>query len=202
MDSASGRDSFAQTREPGRGTVIIKATVLASPGDDHNGTDVVVKWVWSSETRTTEVDFVWRARTLAEMENPDMLDHLPNFFHSEEIGVSGALVLRLVVQESLKPLDDSTLTAAELAKAFKDIFECYRWLVEVAKILHRDISIPNLMYRRKNDQIYGVLNDFDLVHSMGEGNPPMAPSARSPTWLLTCSSSNLWCTCPATTSNR
>jgi serine/threonine protein kinase len=38
----------------------------------------------------------------------------------------------------------------------------YRWLYEVAKILHRDISLNNLMLRKENGIAYAVLNDFDL----------------------------------------
>jgi serine/threonine protein kinase len=38
----------------------------------------------------------------------------------------------------------------------------YRWLYEYPKILHRDISLYNLMLRKDGDKVYGVLNDFDL----------------------------------------
>ncbi|KAJ7613921.1 hypothetical protein FB45DRAFT_3276 [Roridomyces roridus] len=168
-------DIFSHTcRSAGRVTVVAKSTVLASPGASHNGADVVVKWVWSPKTRAAEADFVRRARDLAEMENPSMLHHLPNFLHvEEEVEIDEDVVLRVLVQELLTPLDDSTLTADELAKAFKDIFECYRWLFEVAKILHRDISVKNLMYRRKDGQIFGVLNDFDLAHlAVDDSSPP------------------------------
>ena len=42
------------------------------------------------------------------------------------------------------------------------IFIGYEWLYTFPKILHRDISLNNLMFRRKNGKIFGVLNDFDL----------------------------------------
>jgi serine/threonine protein kinase len=41
----------------------------------------------------------------------------------------------------------------------------YRWLFEVPKILHRDISLNNLMLRKEGDKVYAVLNDFDLAVS-------------------------------------
>jgi serine/threonine protein kinase len=41
----------------------------------------------------------------------------------------------------------------------------YRWLYEIPKILHRDISLDNLMLRKQGDKIYAVLNDFDLAVS-------------------------------------
>jgi serine/threonine protein kinase len=41
----------------------------------------------------------------------------------------------------------------------------YRWLYEIPKILHRDISLDNLMLRKKGNKVYTVLNDFDLAVS-------------------------------------
>ncbi|KAJ7287203.1 hypothetical protein C8J57DRAFT_1117037 [Mycena rebaudengoi] len=70
-------------------------------------------------------------------------------------------VLRIVVQEGLHPITELT-TAAELSEAFRGIFKCYRWLYEKAGIMHRDISLNNLMFRKIDGKIYGVLNDFDL----------------------------------------
>ncbi|KAF7326535.1 Other 1 protein kinase [Mycena venus] len=88
-------------------------------------------------------------------------------------------VLRIVVQERLRPITELT-TAAKLSEAFHGIFKCtpafwisdfffliliptgYRWLHEKAGIVHRDISRNNLMYREIDGKVYGVLNDFDL----------------------------------------
>jgi serine/threonine protein kinase len=39
----------------------------------------------------------------------------------------------------------------------------YRWLYEVPKILHRDISLNNLMLRKEDGHVYAVLNDLDLA---------------------------------------
>ena len=41
----------------------------------------------------------------------------------------------------------------------------YRWLYDVPKILHRDISLKNLMLRKEGDNVYAVLNDLDLAVS-------------------------------------
>ena len=38
----------------------------------------------------------------------------------------------------------------------------HRWLYEKVGILHRDLSINNIMYRRIDGKVYGVLTDFDL----------------------------------------
>ncbi len=38
----------------------------------------------------------------------------------------------------------------------------HKWLYDHPKILHRDISMANVMYRKRGGQVCGVLNDFDL----------------------------------------
>ncbi|KAF5378684.1 hypothetical protein D9757_010762 [Collybiopsis confluens] len=38
----------------------------------------------------------------------------------------------------------------------------HRWLYEYPKILHRDLSMGNIMFRHEADNVYGVINDFDL----------------------------------------
>jgi hypothetical protein len=43
----------------------------------------------------------------------------------------------------------------------------YRWLYEYAGIIHRDISLDNLMLRKVDDKVYGVLNDMDLAVIVG-----------------------------------
>ncbi|KAJ7086189.1 hypothetical protein C8R44DRAFT_539879, partial [Mycena epipterygia] len=69
--------------------------------------------------------------------------------------------LRITVQEELMPIEHLA-SGPELTDAIRGIFKCYRWLYEKARVIHRDISLGNLMYRTKNGQIFGVLNDFDL----------------------------------------
>ncbi|KAJ7679253.1 hypothetical protein DFH06DRAFT_975230, partial [Mycena polygramma] len=41
------------------------------------------------------------------------------------------------------------------------------WLYKTAKIVHRDISLSNLMFQRIDDKLYGVLSDFDLTNPYG-----------------------------------
>ena len=90
-------------------------------------------------------------------------------------------VLRIIVQEELYPITERT-NAVDLAQSFREIFKCrhlhsimsatahslvlgYRWLYEVPKILHRDISLNNLMLRKEDGNVYAVLNDLDLAVS-------------------------------------
>jgi Fungal protein kinase len=39
----------------------------------------------------------------------------------------------------------------------------YEWLYTKPGIFHRDISVNNMMYRKKSGKIFGVLNDYDLA---------------------------------------
>jgi len=48
----------------------------------------------------------------------------------------------------------------------------YRWLFEAPNILHRDISLNNIMLRKEGDKIYPVLNDIDLAVSTDVKSTP------------------------------
>ncbi|KAJ6529869.1 hypothetical protein DFH09DRAFT_153470 [Mycena vulgaris] len=154
----------------GRGTCVSSAKMEEK--------DVIVKWSWPAKTRTPEADLVRIATDKATASSASwVLNHLPRILHAEEKEFAEdspqqrlsehfpndyeLRVLRLVVQERLRPITELT-TEADLSQAFHGIFKCYRWLYEEAGIMHRDISRNNLMYRKIGDKIYGVLNDFDL----------------------------------------
>ncbi|KAJ7833519.1 hypothetical protein B0H14DRAFT_3710545 [Mycena olivaceomarginata] len=162
----------------GRGTVVVGAKVVASPLPDFVGKRVVVKWSWVATTRKEEGYIVKKAVEYADANRPSMRHHLPNIYHYQELpeqtpqcqkfllanfkDAYEERVLRIVVQEELHPITDLT-DVTELAEAFKQIFECYHWLYEGPKIMHRDVSISNLMFQRIEGKLYGVLNDFDLA---------------------------------------
>jgi serine/threonine protein kinase len=46
---------------------------------------------------------------------------------------------------------------------FLPLFLGYEWLYTKPGIFHRDISVNNMMYRKKDGKVFGVLNDYDLV---------------------------------------
>ncbi|KAJ7770470.1 hypothetical protein B0H16DRAFT_1410652 [Mycena metata] len=167
----------------GRGTCVSRAKMEVM-GEQK---DVIVKWSWPAKTTTLEADLVKIATDLATSSGDSwVLNHLPNILHaeqkefdedspqhhlSEHFGeVYELRVLRLVVQERLRPITELT-TADELREAFHGIFKCYRWLYENARIMHRDISRNNLMYRRIDGKVYGVLNDFDLSAHLDKESP-------------------------------
>ncbi|KAK0460331.1 hypothetical protein IW261DRAFT_296014 [Armillaria novae-zelandiae] len=78
-------------------------------------------------------------------------------------------LLRVTVSERLFPITDTT-NVKDIAQVFLDILQCHRWLYDHAKILHQDISMANVMYRKRpsDNKVYGVLNDFDISFSQTE----------------------------------
>ncbi|KAE9392182.1 hypothetical protein BT96DRAFT_888188 [Gymnopus androsaceus JB14] len=102
-------------------------------------------------------------------------------------------VVQISVQERLFPIQDLK-GPKEYAQVLYDVFQCHRWLYEHAHILHRDISVGNIMFRKHRSRIYGVLNDFDLACKLSEitsdplvdhrlGTKPfMALDVLAPTW--------------------
>ncbi|KAK0237059.1 hypothetical protein EDD85DRAFT_1023789 [Armillaria nabsnona] len=80
-------------------------------------------------------------------------------------------VCRITVQERLHPLDELQ-TAQEFAQVFFDILQIHKWLYDHPRILHRDISTSNIMWRRTvNGHVRGVLNDFDLSSFRDDTSP-------------------------------
>ncbi|KAJ3864438.1 hypothetical protein EV359DRAFT_41063, partial [Lentinula novae-zelandiae] len=180
----------------GRGTVVVGAKVVTSPLPNFVGKRVVVKWSWVATTRKEEGYITKKAVEHADANQPSMRHYLPqNIYHYQEFpkqipqcqkfllanfkDAYEERVLRIVVQEELHPITDLT-DATELAEAFKQIFECYRWLYEGPKIMHRDVSISNLMFHRIDGKLYGVLNDFDLA-AFHDGSVPSTSKQRTGT---------------------
>ena len=124
-----------------------------------------------------------------------VLKHLPKVSHGEDRHInllSWVLidhmgdhykehVLRIMVQEELYPITEWTATADLASPSMKylcvgihiqyhvvtahSLVPSYRWLYEVPKILHSDISLNNLMLCKEGNNMYAALNDLDLAVS-------------------------------------
>ncbi|KAK0211856.1 hypothetical protein IW262DRAFT_1412093 [Armillaria fumosa] len=171
----------------GRNTCVVIGASLEWPGKQ-----LVVKMSYPSIYRESEQRLVEAARakakeTAGEGNTHWVLDHLPEILHSQDFRFNEKdcpqkrlmellieaeyadkktflyeeRVLRITVSERLFPLDSLT-DVKEVGQVFLDILQCHRWLLDHPKILHRDISMTNVMYRRRKGQVCGVLNDFDL----------------------------------------
>ncbi|KIK59048.1 hypothetical protein GYMLUDRAFT_170014 [Collybiopsis luxurians FD-317 M1] len=71
-------------------------------------------------------------------------------------------VIRGSIQEKIFPIGQ-VKSDFEEAQVVYDAFQCHEWVHDIGRILHRDISMNNLMFRRIDGEVYGVLNDFDLA---------------------------------------
>ncbi|KAF8877712.1 hypothetical protein BD779DRAFT_1803889 [Infundibulicybe gibba] len=167
----------------GRATTVFLADVKEAPADKTDkwsGRLVVVKLSNPTESRPSEVEIVKGARKHARMIGAGwVLNHLPKIIHSEDrtVGRSQRALFncfpefyetrtpRIIIMEQLFPVTDRDLTdAAAVAPVYQGIVKCYEWLYYEREVLHGDLSLNNIMYRRDhNGKIYGVLNDYDLA---------------------------------------
>ncbi|KAF9780566.1 hypothetical protein BJ322DRAFT_1112555 [Thelephora terrestris] len=165
----------------GRSTAVLHAT-----SSEWQDKDLVVKISWPGADRVSEAKFLKRAIEKAKCTpNEWAVNHLPDHlfdldvdFDSESTHGKVARMfkraefveseykyerraLRIIVQGCLYPLN--TLTdVKEIAQVLLDVACIHRWLYEKVGILHCDLSLKNIMYRKINGKVYGVLNDFDL----------------------------------------
>ncbi|KAK0452052.1 uncharacterized protein EV420DRAFT_704485 [Desarmillaria tabescens] len=180
-----GKTVYRQRGLVGRDTFVVHATCAAWPGRK-----LVVKISWPSATRMSEKVLLDIAKAKAaelagEGKKHWVLDHLPDILHEQDfefdeesaqkliarmmkgkfVGKEGTYeerVLRITVLEELLPIT-SLGKDSDYAQVFVDILQCHKWLYDHPRILHRDISMANLMYRIDSEgNIVGVLNDFDL----------------------------------------
>ncbi|KDQ15332.1 hypothetical protein BOTBODRAFT_298492 [Botryobasidium botryosum FD-172 SS1] len=79
--------------------------------------------------------------------------------------------LHMILMEVLHPLHE--LTGAQYLGAWIEIVNDLE-LLRGHEMLHRDISSANLMYRKKESKIRGVLGDFDLSSDL-ETKPTYSP---------------------------
>ncbi|KAJ3920781.1 protein kinase [Lentinula edodes] len=144
-----------------------------------NGERKIVKISFMGTDRQSEQGLIGEARSKAESTGEFWaLNHLPHAIHLLSLLPNKKKtfhrrlktylkdkyeerVMHVTVFEKLHPLSELE-DPRDFAQVFYDILQIHQWLYECAGILHRDLSSGNIMFRRKEGRIYGVLNDFDL----------------------------------------
>ncbi|KAI0791115.1 hypothetical protein C8Q75DRAFT_91512 [Abortiporus biennis] len=71
-------------------------------------------------------------------------------------------IFRVLILKRYEPLE-RIRRLAEFKKIYKELVTAHYWVYTVAKILHRDLSITNMMFLRIGDEVIGILNDWDLA---------------------------------------
>ncbi|KAG7086896.1 hypothetical protein E1B28_002815 [Marasmius oreades] len=172
----------------GRGTVVVEAECICGNGGcecDWKG-PLIVKISFPATSRVTEDELVKDALRLATGKDGEWVqNHLPRILWSHIMpfgeNTPQAWLAKhfhkeyeerhacVTVQQKLQPIHELK-TPEEFAQVFYDILQCHRWLYKIAEILHRDISMSNMMFRRDEatGEVYGVLNDFDLSSRVEE----------------------------------
>ncbi|KAJ3909431.1 protein kinase [Lentinula edodes] len=178
----------------GRCSIVVEVECLCTEAgcdwhEEGQATTKVMKISFPSMTRPSEDGLIGEARSTAESSGdlwalnhlPEVIDSITYPYH-EETTVQGRLkkhlkddyeerVMRVTFLDKLQPLSELE-DPREFAQVFYDVLQIHQWLYERVGILHRDLSSGNIMYRRKNGKVYGVLNDFDLssrVRDMDKG---------------------------------
>ncbi|TFY74696.1 hypothetical protein EWM64_g9315 [Hericium alpestre] len=165
----------------GRGTVVLSVMPLGKEtlsSKFFTVPDLVAKLSWPVATRTAEDTLIRkiRAKLPAKWRNhlPDLqcsatLDeddlHLPRTSMSSETGSPEPRVLRILVCARALPLY-KLRSLADFKKVFLDFVRCHRVVYKKARVLHRDLSVNNVMFRLSTAGVIGVLNDWDLSEDM------------------------------------
>ncbi|KAF9064307.1 hypothetical protein BDP27DRAFT_1333676 [Rhodocollybia butyracea] len=187
----------------GRGTIVVEVTCSCAYEHCLNGCDwadlqLVMKLSFLSKGRCAEGDLIDTCTKLAA-QNPKhawVLNHLPKVYASfivpfgpgtvqyrlkkyfkdayEEREVRGSIQSRLDGLMTLK-------TCREFGQAIYDILQCHEWVHKYPRILHRDISLGNMMVRTIDGKKYGVLNDFDLAVLVERDDPTPTSNHRTGT---------------------
>ncbi|KAJ3741299.1 protein kinase [Lentinula detonsa] len=174
----------------GQASVVVEVECVCTESDCQcHGERQVMKISFPSRSRPSEDALIREARSKAESTG-DLwaLKHLPQIIDSitityDESTAQGRLkthlkekykerVMRVTILEKSHPLSELE-DPRDFAQVFYDILQIHQWLYECVGIMHRDLSIGNIMFRQQDGKIYGILNDFDLsslVQDMSNGS--------------------------------
>ncbi|TFY78117.1 hypothetical protein EWM64_g5894 [Hericium alpestre] len=181
----TGKALHVQYGIVGRGTVVLPVVPqdVEKFGDD----ELVAKLSWPVATRPAEDTLL---RTILEKVPKKWQRHLPDLFFSatfdadalslprsslksksKESQLPEQRVLRILVCGHVYHL--SELRSLEYFKSiFLDFVRCHRVVYETAGVLHRDLSVNNLMFRlHPKYKVCGLLNDWDLSETVSNETP-------------------------------
>ncbi|KAG2360578.1 hypothetical protein BDR07DRAFT_1289255 [Suillus spraguei] len=159
----------------------VKSKALSSLRRDsyflNESPELVARPYWPEETCQSEPGILSEVYKIAQTD-PNVQDHIPElvWFHKFE-GTStsntrtslelkdteqakqDSHVLHIIVFRKLIPI--TTLSGKEFLAAWWQIVKCHHALWK-GGVLHRSVSLSNLMGYRLRGQFIGVLNDYDL----------------------------------------
>ncbi|KAE9386049.1 hypothetical protein BT96DRAFT_949407 [Gymnopus androsaceus JB14] len=153
------------------GTIVVRALCVCHKGIECKcswaGLNLIMKISFPSQSRESEVTIIKHCTEKAAALGDEWVKkHLPQVLSSfsvefADISLRRSLMVVRSMQE-LYPLKELKY-AEQFAQVLYDILQSHEWVYVNARVLHRDVSRGNIMYRKEGDQVYGVLNDFDLA---------------------------------------
>ncbi|ETW75472.1 hypothetical protein HETIRDRAFT_461331 [Heterobasidion irregulare TC 32-1] len=178
----TGAPIYVQAGIVGRGTSVIPASAFADSGlaAVKSSQKLVVKFSWPAATRVPEDVLIRRirkaigskeARHVSRMRMSTTLEGLrlglPRIEESIQSlpGDVETRVLRVLVCDRYQHLN-KLKTISEFQSVFIDLVRAHRVVYKRAGILHRDLSINNVMFGMRSGKPYGILIDWDLAIDM------------------------------------
>ncbi|KAF8347979.1 hypothetical protein F5887DRAFT_1157560 [Amanita rubescens] len=161
----TGDKLFANRGLLGRGTNVFPVEEIGGNEDDENA-DLVLKMTWPDNQRKREADVIGQLREAI----PDMAQHLPDVMCSAD----------MTAEEALWMVD----SVEEFQNVFVDCVECHYAAYRRGRVLHRDLSINNLMCDKKSTRYIGILSDWDLASLIDELNAVIPSNAQHRTGTI------------------
>ncbi|KAL6304060.1 hypothetical protein BKA93DRAFT_306974 [Sparassis latifolia] len=169
----------------GRGTTVVPIKTTANTAQFGDAA-LVAKMSWQPQERASEASLVRLVRQSLGKKKPDMLQYIVDLKCSvtrsmEAMGLPRAFLpdahlesedtreLRLLVLTKYEPLQ-SVSSVDEFKKVFTDVVRAHRYVWKHAQVLHRDISVDNIMFQRSGDSVCGILCDWDLALHKPDGD--------------------------------
>ncbi|KAI0733639.1 hypothetical protein C8Q72DRAFT_881195 [Fomitopsis betulina] len=183
---------YAEFGVVGRGTSVL--AVVAKPDTKarelYKDEGLVAKISWPHEARQAEDVLIKAVRRALKKEKPQYLPNIVDLKCSvtrsiEEIGLPrvamGILpeardlrICRTLVMKRYQRLE-MLETVDDFKKIYIQIVRAHYWVYETSYILHRDLSINNIMWYRIGDRLVAVLCDWDLAEHQINGPTSSRP---------------------------
>ncbi|CAL1697091.1 unnamed protein product [Somion occarium] len=189
-----GREVFTQYSLIGRKTCVYDVTTEPPISDE----PLVMKMSLQSVCRTPEQDL------LALAEGFPVSEHLPKvymwtaratewrlsdgvrgrfFKRNDEDKEYEERCQRFILFKKYKQLE-TVLSPQNMDHVFNQLLDCLHDLYHQLHMLHRDVSLSNLMYEMREGLVWLILNDFDLAVVIKKDGPPRGSTGRHRTGTL------------------
>ncbi|CAL1698516.1 unnamed protein product [Somion occarium] len=180
LDVSAGKQPAVAYGAVGRGTTVVPIKAVGAAQDLFGDDDLVAKMSWQPVNRVNTEDGIVRVirqKIGKSRTKKYLLKHIVDMkcsldLTSAELGLPRASmylpeayeprIFRVLIVKEYLPLE-CVRSLAEFKQIIIDVVQVHHYVFIQIKILHRDISITNVMfYREPGGHVVGVLSDWDL----------------------------------------